>query len=247
MKNLTVLNNDKLTMSSREIAALVEKRHDNVKRTIDTLLEKKLIGCPQIEDGEKSANGVVEKVYLIGKRDSYVIVAQLSPEFTARLVDRWQELEAKSQSNLPNFSNPAEAARAWALQYEQNQSLLIENTKKDQLIGEYKPKADYVDMILKSTSLVTITQIAKDYGKSGRAMNKLLNDLGIQYYQSGQWLLYSKYHAQGYTHSETINIKHNNGLDEIKMTTKWTQKGRLFLYDRLKAAAVLPLIEQKAA
>ncbi|WP_440617461.1 Rha family transcriptional regulator [Cysteiniphilum sp. 6C5] len=127
MLNLSVQQT--INMSSSEIAELVEKRHDNVKRTIDTLLEKSLISHPQIEDGKKSANGVVEKVYLIGKRDSYVIVAQLSPEFTARLVDRWQELEAKAQSNLPNFDNPAEAARAWALQYEQNKRLEVERNE----------------------------------------------------------------------------------------------------------------------
>ncbi len=81
------------TMSSREIADLVEKRHDNVKRTITSLVNAGVISQPQIEDGKISANGIVEMVYEVGKRDSYIIVAQLSPEFTARLVDRWQELE----------------------------------------------------------------------------------------------------------------------------------------------------------
>lgn len=80
-------------MSSREMAEVTETRHDNVKRTIDLLVEKGVISKPQIEDGIKAANGVVERLYLVGKRDSYVIVAQLSPEFTARLVDRWQALE----------------------------------------------------------------------------------------------------------------------------------------------------------
>lgn len=89
-------------MTSREIAAVVEKRHDNVKRTIETLAINGVIVCPQIED-EQSADSMgrtrTESVYLIGKRDSYVIVAQLSPEFTARLVDRWQELEHADISN----------------------------------------------------------------------------------------------------------------------------------------------------
>lgn len=89
------------TMSSKEMAALTEKRHDNVKRTIETLYERGVISQPQIEDGPKAANGVVERHYLVGKRDSYVIVAQLSPEFTARLVDRWQELEAAQAQTLP--------------------------------------------------------------------------------------------------------------------------------------------------
>ena len=95
MQQLTNINNAILTMTSREMADLTEKRHDSVKRTIETLANNDTISHPQIVDGEKAANGVSEKIYLIGKRDSYIVVAQLSPEFTARLVDRWQELEAK--------------------------------------------------------------------------------------------------------------------------------------------------------
>lgn len=97
-------------MTSKEMADLTEKRHDSVKRTIDTLAEKGVISQPQIVDGEKSANGVVEKVYRFGKRDSYVIVAQLSPEFTARLVDRWQELEEqvhRAQHVIPQLLSEA--------------------------------------------------------------------------------------------------------------------------------------------
>ena len=127
-----------------------------------------------------------------------------------------------------------------------NQTLEFEGKKKDQLIGELKPKADYVDSILKNKGLVTITQIAKDYGMSGEEMNDLLHDLGIQFKQSKQWLLYSKYHNKGYTHSETFPIKHKNGIPDVKMNTKWTQKGRLFIYDLLKAKRnMLPIIESE--
>ena len=76
-------------------------------------------------------------------------------------------------------------------------------------------------------------------------MNKLLASLGIQYKQSGQWLLYSKYHDKGYTHSETIQITRSDGRPDIAMETKWTQKGRLYLYERLKKEGILPLIEQE--
>lgn len=116
--------------------------------------------------------------------------------------------------------------------------------KQKQLIGELKPKADYTDLILKNKGLVTITQIAKDYGMSGQAMNNLLHELKIQYKQSDQWLLYREYQAKGYTHSETVEIVRKDGRPDIKMNTKWTQKGRLFLYELLKENEVLPLIEQ---
>lgn len=81
------------TMSSREIAELLGSRHDKVKQSIERLVLKGIISKPPLGDGIKSANGTVEQIYLICKRDSYVVVAQLSPEFTAKLVDRWQELE----------------------------------------------------------------------------------------------------------------------------------------------------------
>ncbi|ENW78418.1 hypothetical protein F909_04108 [Acinetobacter sp. ANC 3929] len=120
-----IVNTNIQTMTSLEISELVEKRHDNVKRTIESLVNTGVIVQPQIEDGIKSANGIVPKVYVFtgeqGKRDSIIVVAQLCPEFTARLVDRWQELEEQISSKIiamPNFSDPVEAARAWADQVE---------------------------------------------------------------------------------------------------------------------------------
>lgn len=116
--------------------------------------------------------------------------------------------------------------------------------KSKQIIGELKPKADYTDRILNSKSLVTITQIAKDYGMSGAAMNAKLHEMGVIYKLGGQWLLYSKYQAKGYTHSETVDITHSDGRADVVMNTKWTQKGRLFLYQHLKKHGILPTIEQ---
>ena len=115
---------------------------------------------------------------------------------------------------------------------------------KDQIIGELKPKADYYDEILNNPGLVTITQIAKDYGMSGKKMNRSLHELGIQYKQSEQWLLYSDYHCLGYTQSEVTDIIRSDGTPDVKLLTKWTMKGRLFLYNKLKEKGIIPVIEQ---
>lgn len=123
--------------------------------------------------------------------------------------------------------------------------LSTEISAKNQIIGELKPKADYYDEILKNPGLVTITQIAKDYGMSGQKMNDILHDLGIQYKQSGQWLLYDKYSKNGYTHSETVDIVRSDGRRDVKMNTKWKQKGRIFLYNMLKEKGIVPMIEQE--
>lgn len=109
-----------IKMDHLEIANLVHKRPDNVKRTIENLVDANIISHPQIEDGIKSANGVIPKVYVFlgeqGKRDSIVVVAQLCPEFTARLVDRWQELECQSKQHNVDINNP-HALRKALLEY----------------------------------------------------------------------------------------------------------------------------------
>lgn len=134
---------------------------------------------------------------------------------------------------------------ATQLKEEQEKRKLAESEvkMKNQIISELKPKADYYDEILKNPGLVTITQIAKDYGMSGKKMNDILHSLGIQYKKSGQWLLYDRYSKNGYTHSETVDITRSDGRPDVKMNTKWTQKGRIFLYSTLKEKDILPVIE----
>lgn len=135
---------------------------------------------------------------------------------------------------------------ATQLKEEKEKSTRLETkvTAQEQQIKELKPKADYTDKILNNKGLVTITQIAKDYGMSGSKLNKILNELGIQYKQSGQWFLYAKYQDKGYTHSKTIDIVRSDGRPDITMETKWTQKGRLFIYALLKNHSIVPMIER---
>lgn len=143
------------------------------------------------------------------------------------------------------FNSPERImARALRIADETINRLSLVTKKQEQVIGELKPKADYVDSILKNKGLVTITQIAKDYGMTGTAMNSTLHDLGIQYKQSDQWLLYRAHQNKGYTFSETIDIVRTDKRPDVKMNTKWTQKGRLFLHELLKDNGILPTIER---
>lgn len=138
--------------------------------------------------------------------------------------------------------NYKEALIGLLQEIEKNEKLELENKKQKQLLVEYEPKVSYYDLVLKSPNLLTVTQVAKDYGKSGQWLNKFLNEKGIQYKQSGTWLLYQKYAEQGYTKSETF-VNEDNGFS--KLNTKWTQKGRLFIYDLMKNSGYLPLIEME--
>lgn len=114
----------------------------------------------------------------------------------------------------------------------------------EQKVNELTPKATYYDKVLADKSLVTITQIAKDYGMSGRAMNKKLHELKVIYKQGQTWLLYAKYQKTGWTHSETVMLPKKDGTEKAVLNTKWTQQGRLGLYELLKSNDIIPLIEQ---
>lgn len=143
-----------------------------------------------------------------------------------------------------NDSEEEIMARAVLIAQKSMERLKLENKQKDQIIGELKPKADYVDKILQNKSLIKVSAIAKDYGMSAQEMNKLLHELRIQYNQGGQWLLYAKIQDKGYTSSETHVYEKKDGSTDIRLLTKWTQKGRIFLYDELKKNGYLPMIER---
>ncbi|EKO0971743.1 TPA: phage antirepressor [Staphylococcus pseudintermedius] len=110
----------------------------------------------------------------------------------------------------------------------------------EQQVKELKPKATYYDLVLQNKSLLSVSKIAKDYGMSARALNKLLHELGVQYKQGDIWLLYAKHQDKGYTQTSTYALDEKHS----KVTTKCTQKGRLFIYELLKNKGVLPSIEK---
>lgn len=127
-----------------------------------------------------------------------------------------------------------------------SRALQIANSRieeRNKQIKELKPKAEYTDMVLQSNNTFTIRQIANDYGMSAQEFNKLLNKFEIQYKQSGQWLLYKPYKDKGYACSETTIISKGVGRVRTSMHTKWTQKGRKFIYDLLKCKGIVPTME----
>lgn len=195
--------------------------------------------CPTSTTGQNITNheltiDMAKELCMIQRSE----IGKLCREYFLEVEKKWNSPEAVMARALQLANRQLDSIK--------RQNFQLETTIKqqEQLIGELKPRADYTDQILKNTGLVTITQIAKDYGMSGQKMNQLLNEFGVQYKQSEQWLLYSKYHDKGYTHSETIPITRKDGRKDVKMETKWTQKGRLFIYARLKAHGILPVIER---
>lgn len=183
MNNLSV--SSEIKMTSREIADLVGSRHDDTRRSIERLANRGVITLPPL--AEKPSTGGRPSVEYVfsgekGKRDSLVVVAQLSPEFTAQVVDRWQELEDQQktlQPQLPDFTNPADAARAWANEFEQKQILQIENQHQAKQIESLQ------NLFQEG---MTVPQFCKQLnGVNVQQVNSLLQERNWLFHQSGQW------------------------------------------------------------
>lgn len=185
MPILTQFGNSEQSMTSLEIAELVEKRHDNVKRTIESLVNANIISNPQIEDGIKSANGVIPKVYVFtgekGKRDSIIVVAQLCPEFTARLVDRWAELEGKNRE-LTKME-----ILQMALESEQQKLAL------QQQLEIQAPKVAFVDKYVAGNGNKTFRQVAKLLQIKEYKFREFLESNRIMYKLNGEWTAYQNH------------------------------------------------------
>lgn len=139
--------------------------------------------------------------------------------------------------------NSPEMIMKRALEYAdaQIQKLTTSNLVLEQRVNELQPKATYYDLILQNKSLISISVIAKDYGMGAQTMNKLLHKLGVQYKQGDIWLLYAKYQDKGYTQT----YLHAVDAEKSKPHTKWTQAGRIFIYELLKREGIVPIIERE--
>lgn len=203
-------NSSILTMSSREIADLVESRHDSVKRTIERLQDKGLIQLTPMVEVKNHLGQVVTEYQLI-KRDTYVVVAQLSPEFTARLVDRWQELESKQMPQIPQTLS--EALRLAADQAEQ-----IE--KQNLLIEQQRPKVEFVQRYVEAGTTKSLRETAKILKMPERTMIDCLVGDGLLFRQSGNLLPYQKYHAKGLFDVKTGTTEYGHNYTQTRVTSK---------------------------
>ncbi|HEM2749297.1 TPA: phage antirepressor [Streptococcus suis] len=127
---------------------------------------------------------------------------------------------------------------------DQVKRLEMKNEALEVELKETKPKAEYYDLMLANKGLIKTSEIAKNYGRSAQAFNKLLHKLKVIYKQGETWLPYAKYQTHNYVQLEPFSYTNSRGLPDVKMRTKWTMKGHIFLYELLKKNGILPLIEQ---
>ena len=258
--DLIQFGESKQTMSSLEIAKLTGKPHNDVMKAIRAMepsWEKVSQGKFSLSSRKvEQPNGGIRKYpcYELTKTECLYVATKFNDEARAKLVLRWEELEQKQRASmlqLPDFTDPAEAAMAWAKEYKEKKVLAIENKKLEeeniQLAAEnqeLKHDKNYLDLIMRSKALLTVSQIAQDYGMSGKALNKQLAQMGIQYSINGQWILYAKYKDCGYVSSRSIDITRADGRPDVVLHTEWTQAGRKFLYEELKKQGIIPMLER---
>ena len=229
----TILVNDEPYFVGKDVAGVLgySNTKDALLRHVDS------------EDKTRSritTSGQSREMTIINESGLYSLILK-SKLPNARKFKRWVTSEVLptirktgSYTNVPQSF--AQALRLAADLEEKNQLL-------EQQIAEYEPKISYLDMILSSTDTVATSQIAADYGMSAIALNKLLNELGVQHKVSGQWILYRKHMNQGYTKSHTSEIPKADGGVKVVMNTKWTQKGRVFIYNLLTAEGYYPQMD----
>lgn len=246
----------KETMTSLEIAEVTGKQHAHIMRDIRKLLEQGVsesnFGLTSYQQAQPNGGTKNVPMYQLTKKGCLILASGYDALLREKIINRWEELEIKEREQYQVPQSFAEALMLAAKQQQQieDQQKQLEAKSKEIVelsgaIAEMKPKVTYVDTILASKETVATTQIAQDYGYSAKEFNVLLRNFGIQHKVGGQWILYAKFLPYGYVQSDTIAITHRNGSAGSVMHTKWTQKGRLFLYDELKEHDVFPLIERK--
>ncbi|EMI6453713.1 phage antirepressor KilAC domain-containing protein [Acinetobacter baumannii] len=221
MNMMTQFNHNQQSMTSLDISELCQKRHDNVKRLIENLINQQVIACPQIEVVQKEANSRTYnvEVYVFtgeqGKLDSITVVAQLCPEFTAALVKRWYELENQNAVQLPQTF-------AEALQLAADQARQLELAA---------PKVQYFDRVADTKNLLNASQVGKKVGMSAVKLNQYLADMGV----------YDRRIA-GRTFAQWFIDK---GYGEVKQTeqgypqSKFTNKGEQWVIEQLVSEGVV--------
>lgn len=213
MNAITAISAAVLTMSSEEIASLVESRHDNVKTSIERLGARGVIQLPALQE-VRNHLGQTVSVYQLCKRDSYVVVAQLSPEFTARLVDRWQELEAQAAPAVPRtMSQALRLAAEQAEQIEQQQAAL----------ALAAPKVEFVDRFVSAeTGAMGFRQVCKLLRANEERFRAFLLDNKVMYHLGGRLTPLAQHLDAG---RFVVKAGHAQHSDHAFTQAKFTSKG----------------------
>lgn len=209
-------NASALTMSSREITKLVKSRHSDVCKSIETLISKGVIGGDQPKPYTHPQNGQIYYEYFLNKRDTYILVAQFSPEFTAAVIDRWQELENQQNPTALLPQNYLQALEQLVASEKEKQALALENKAM-------KPKADFVDLYVDIGTTKSLRETAKILNMPEKAMIAALERDKALYRQSGNLIPYSDKQSRGLFTVKTGTAEHGHNFTQTRVTLKGIQ------------------------
>ncbi|MGL5580533.1 MAG: phage antirepressor KilAC domain-containing protein [Cetobacterium sp.] len=191
----------------------------------------------------KDKKGENRPMFELTPEEAKQILVRESKFVRKAVINRLKELEINNGHRVPiSFK---EALLLAAEQQEKIELLEIENKIKEQQLSEYKPRIEYLDTILNSQDTMTVTQIAADYGISAQRLNQILHEEKLQRKVSGQWLLYTEHMNNGYTKSETAEIKLKEGKSKLVINTKWTQKGRIKIHQILTELGIIANMDKR--
>lgn len=261
-------SNQPLT-NSKLVAEVFEKEHDNVLKAIRKILQGGIVKNDETPMFEETTyiNEQNKQSYpmFIMNQDGFTLLAmgfngKKAMEFKLKYIEAFNAMKRQIEKSKPSVpQNYLEALKSLVKAEEEKQQLALENKKQQEQIvtisktnmelgnkiTEMLPKVSYYDKILQSNATMTVTQIAQDYGMSTMRLNKELESMRIQHKVRGQWILFAQFLEGGYVHSRAVDIVRSDGRHDVKYNTEWTTKGRIFLYESLKAKGILPLIEQE--
>ena len=203
-------------MGSREITKLVNSRHSDVCKSIETLISKGVIGGYQPKPYTHPQNGQIYYEYFLNKRDTYILVAQFSPEFTAAVIDRWQELENQQNPTALLPQNYLQALEQLVASEKEKQALALENKAM-------KPKADFVDLYVDIGTTKSLRETAKILNMPEKAMIAALERDKALYRQSGNLIPYSDKQSRGLFTVKTGTAEHGHNFTQTRVTSKGIQ------------------------
>lgn len=160
------------TMTLKEITDLLEVRHDYAMKKVAKMASEPTFGTMFEINIAYNSGGQTTKTYKLDQRQSIAVASMLNTALLMRVIDRWQELE-NSVPSLPDFSNPVEAARAWADAKEAEQKALSQ-------LEETKPKVQVYEMLANRRSDVSTTIVAKEIGTTAIKLNRFLRERGCK-------------------------------------------------------------------
>lgn len=196
-------------MSSREIAELIGKNHSNIKISAERLHASGVIGTLAAQEFKHNGNSYTE--YLLNKRDSIILVAQNCPEFTARLVDRWKELEEKNHIDL---NNPAVLRNA-LLSYTEK---VIELEAK---VEEQRPSVEFVDHFVRSEGCKGFREVCKLLNANENEFREFLEEKKIMYRLGGRLTPFAQHLEAGrFSIKAGVSRENEKAFTQAKFTTK---------------------------